>query len=198
MTPRNLGRMLGKKIPIIKLDASQERMRFVEDGSEDRQWKKVHVWHVSSHATRYGLRWQAIVEELRPILGNENGSWSIDELKMNMHIHLYCRTLLMMNSFSFSRARVFLLSDLKWGSISSTPSCVLLRILVLPRIYCGCWVDSPCADRSPLVSSMKWLIGVRCCCSHCAWPIRCQMCLLDLVASRLKLVSNLSQTLACL
>ena len=65
-----------KPIPIIELDASQERTVFVEDGSEEQE-EEDNGGQVSSHAAcqlaSCGPEWQAIVEELRPILASENG-----------------------------------------------------------------------------------------------------------------------------
>ena len=63
-----------KPIPFRKLDASQERERFVEDESEEREEEDDGGEFVDDRCRAmqlagYGPRWQAIVEELRPIFG---------------------------------------------------------------------------------------------------------------------------------
>ena len=63
-----------KSIHLKKLDASQERERFVEDESEEREEEDDGGEFVDDRCRTmqlagYGPRWQAIVEELRPIFG---------------------------------------------------------------------------------------------------------------------------------
>lgn len=63
-----------KLTPFIKLDASQERERIVEDEREEEEEEADGGEFVDDRCramrlTGYGPRWQAIVEELRPIFG---------------------------------------------------------------------------------------------------------------------------------